>query len=145
MNSTPPKKAKVGKVYGVVTTENTPTAAMFKKAGGFNGIGTIFYIDYVQSKTTIGNIGDDFFNKCKMARPLYSQFQHYPLLEELVFLTELPSPVSQVTNTSFATYYISAINLWGNNQQNSQPSTNNANLGLTFIENPNIKSLLSFS
>ena len=143
-NSTPPKKAKVGKVYGVVTTENTPTAAMFKKAGGFNGIGTIFYIDYVQSKTTIGNIGDDFFNKCKMARPLYSQFQHYPLLEELVFLTELPSPVSQVTNTSFATYYISAINLWGNNQQNSQPSTNNANLGLTFIENPNIKSLLSF-
>jgi hypothetical protein len=34
--------------------------------------------------------------------------------------------------------------LWGNNQQNSQPSTNNANLGLTFIENPNIKSLLSF-
>ena len=143
-NSTPPKKAKVGKVYGVVTTENTPTAAMFKKAGGFNGIGTIFYIDYVQSKTTIGNIGDDFFNKCKMARPLYSQFQHYPLLEELVFLTELPSPVSQITNTSFATYYISAINLWGNNQQNSQPSTNNANLGLTFIENPNIKSLLSF-
>ena len=143
-NSTPPKKAKVGKVYGVVTTENTPTAAMFKKAGGFNGIGTIFYIDYVQSKTTIGNIGDDFFNKCKMARPLYSQFQHYPLLEELVFLTELPSPVSQLTNTSFATYYISAINLWGNNQQNSQPSTNNANLGLTFIENPNIKSLLSF-
>ena len=143
-NSAPPKKAKVGKVYGVVTTENTPTAAMFKKAGGFNGIGTIFYIDYVQSKTTIGNIGDDFFNKCKMARPLYSQFQHYPLLEELVFLTELPSPVSQVTNTSFATYYISAINLWGNNQQNSQPSTNNANLGLTFIENPNIKSLLSF-
>ena len=143
-NSAPPKKAKVGKVYGVVTTENTPTAAMFKKAGGFNGIGTIFYIDYVQSKTTIGNIGDDFFNKCKMARPLYSQFQHYPLLEELVFLTELPSPVSQVTNTSFATYYVSAINLWGNNQQNSQPSTNNANLGLTFIENPNIKSLLSF-
>ena len=143
-NSAPPKKAKVGKVYGVVTTENTPTAAMFKKAGGFNGIGTIFYIDYIQSKTIIGNIGDDFFNKCKMARPLYSQFQHYPLLEELVFLTELPSPVSQLTNTSFATYYISAINLWGNNQQNSQPSTNNANLGLTFIENPNIKSLLSF-
>ena len=30
---TPPTS---GRVYGVVTTENTPTATMFKKAGGFN-------------------------------------------------------------------------------------------------------------
>jgi hypothetical protein len=143
-NSQVPKKSQVGKVYGIVTTENTPTAAMFKKAGGFNGIGTIFYIDYVQAKNTVGNIEDEFFNKCKMARPLYSQFQFYPLLGELVLLVDSPSPVSQITNTSFTKYYISAINLWGNNQQNSQPSDKDASLGLTFVENPNIKSLLSF-
>jgi hypothetical protein len=143
-NSQVPKKSQVGKVYGIVTTENTPTAAMFKKAGGFNGIGTIFYIDYVQAKNTVGNIEDEFFDKCKMARPLYSQFQFYPLLGELVLLVDSPSPVSQITNTSFTKYYISAINLWGNNQQNSQPSDKDASLGLTFVENPNIKSLLSF-
>jgi hypothetical protein len=143
-NSQIPKKSQVGKVYGVVTTENTPTAAMFKKAGGFNGIGTIFYIDYVQAKNTVGNIEDEFFDKCKMARPLYSQSQFYPLLGELVLLVDSPSPVSQITNTSFNKYYISAINLWGNSQQNSQPSDKDASLGLTFVENPNIKSLLSF-
>ena len=143
-NSQVPKKSQVGKVYGVVTTENTPTAAMFKKAGGFNGIGTIFYIDYVQAKNIVGNIDNEFFDKCKMARPLYSQSQSYPLLGELILLVDLPSPVSQITNTSFTKYYVSAINLWGNNQQNSQPSDKDASLGLTFVENPNIKSLLSF-
>lgn len=143
-NSQVPKKSQVGKVYGVVTTENTPTPAMFKKAGGFNGIGTIFYIDYVQAKNIVGNIDNEFFDKCKMARPLYSQSQFYPLLGELILLVDLPSPVSQITNTSFTKYYVSAINLWGNNQQNSQPSDKDASLGLTFVENPNIKSLLSF-
>jgi hypothetical protein len=143
-NSQVPKKSQVGKVYGVVTTENTPTPAMFKKAGGFNGIGTIFYIDYVQAKNTVGDISNEFFDKCKMARPLYSQSQFYPLLGELILLVDLPSPVSQITNTSFTKYYVSAINLWGNNQQNSQPSDKDASLGLTFVENPNIKSLLSF-
>ena len=143
-NSQVPKKSQVGKVYGIVTTENTPTPAMFKKAGGFNGIGTIFYIDYVQAKNIVGNIDNEFFDKCKMARPLYSQSQFYPLLGELILLVDLPSPVSQITNTSFTKYYVSAINLWGNNQQNSQPSDKDASLGLTFVENPNIKSLLSF-
>jgi hypothetical protein len=143
-NSQVPKKSQVGKVYGVVTTENTPTPAMFKKAGGFNGIGTIFYIDYVQAKNIVGNIDNEFFDKCKMARPLYSQSQFYPLLGELILLVDLPSPVSQITNTSFTKYYVSAINLWGNNQQNSQQSDKDASLGLTFVENPNIKSLLSF-
>ena len=49
----PAKKAQVGRVYGVVTTENTPTKEMFEKVGGYSGIGTIFYLDYEQSKKTI--------------------------------------------------------------------------------------------
>jgi hypothetical protein len=138
------KKAQVGRVYGVVTTENTPTEAMFKKVGGFNGIGTVFYLDYEQAKTTEGNIGDTFFNNCKTAKPLYSQFQYFPVLGELVYLEDFPSPITQVSNTSTQKYYISTINLWGNNQQNAQPASDKDNLGVTFVENPNIKSLLSF-
>ena len=125
--ATPPRKAQVGRVYGVVTTENTPTAAMFRKAGGFNGIGSVFYLD-----------------KCKIAKPLSSQFQYFPILGELVYLEDLPSPTSQVTNSSSQKYYVSVVNLWNNNQQNSQPASDQSALGLTFVENPNIKTLLSF-
>lgn len=143
-NFTPSTKAQVGRVYGVVTTENTPTKAMFEKAGGFNGIGTIFYLDYDQSKNIVGENNDNFFNTCKTAKPLYPQFQYYPILGELVYLEELPSAASQITSTSTQKYYISTINLWNNNQQNSQPASDKSNLGITFVENPNIKPLLSF-
>ena len=140
----PPKKAQVGRVYGVVTTENTPTAAMFKKAGGFNGIGSVFYLDYNQAKDTAGNAGDDFLGKCKIAKSLSSQFQYFPILGELVYLEDLPSPTSQVTSNNSQKYYISVVNLWNNNQQNSQPASSQSALGLTFVENPKIKTLLSF-
>jgi hypothetical protein len=142
--ATSPRKAQVGRVYGVVTTENTPTAAMFTKAGGFNGIGSVFYLDYNQAKDTTGNAGNEFLDKCKIAKPLSSQFQYFPILGELVYLEDLPSPTSQVTNNNSQKYYISVVNLWNNNQQNSQPASDQSALGLTFVENPNIKTLLSF-
>ena len=143
-NFAPTKKAQVGRVYGVVTVENTPTPAMFEKAGGFNGIGTIFYLDYDQAKNINGANNDAFFNTCKTTKSLYPQFQYYPVLGELVFLEELPSAASQVSSTATQKYYISTINIWGNNQQNSQPASSKANLGITFVENPNIRPLLSF-
>jgi hypothetical protein len=143
-NFTATKKAQVGRVYGVVTTNETPTPEMFKKAGGYNGVGTIFYLDYEQAKDVIGTIDNNFLSNCKIAKPLYPQFQYYPLLGELVFLEDLPSLASQVSNTSVQKYYISTINLYGNQQQNSQPANKDASLGATFIENPQIKTLLPF-
>jgi hypothetical protein len=140
----PTKKAQVGRVYGVVTTENTPTPAMFKKAGGFNGIGSVFYLEYNQAKNITGDISNDFLDSCKIAKSLSSQFQYFPILGELVYIEDLPSPTSQVIDTSSSKYYIGVINLWNNNQQNSQPASNQASLGATFSENPNIKTLLSF-
>jgi len=143
-NFTPTKKAQVGRVYGVVTTDGTPTPEMFKKVGGYNGVGTIFYLDYDQAKDAVGTIDSSFLSNCKIAKPLYPQFQYYPVLGELVFLEDLPSPASQVSNTSVQKYYISTINLYGNQQQNSQPANNDASLGVTFVENPQIKTLLPF-
>jgi hypothetical protein len=143
-NFSPPKKIQIGRVYGVVTTENTPTKEMFENVGGFNGVGTIFYLDYAQSKEIVGTINNEFFKTCKRAKPLYPQYQYYPLIGELVFLEDLASPVSQISNTSFSKYYISVVNLWTNNQQNSQPANDNASLGSTFSENSNIKSLISY-
>jgi hypothetical protein len=40
--------------------------------------------------------------------------------------------------------YYTVLNLWNNSQQNSNPANDNASLGNTFIENPNIRPLLSF-
>jgi len=136
---------QVGRVYGVVTTENTPSEAMFKKAGGFNSIGSIFYLDYNSAKNVTGT-GDEFLNLCSIARPMSPQFQYYPVLGELVALLDAPSPDTQrsLNSTSNQKYYTSVVNLWNNNQQNSQPADDSDNLGITFIENPNIKSLLSF-
>ena len=48
--------SKIGKVYGIITTENTPTKELFEANGGFNGIGTIFYLDYNESTKNIDNI-----------------------------------------------------------------------------------------
>ena len=142
--SLPIKNVQVGRVYGVVTTKDTPTPSMFKKAGGFNGIGSVFYLDYDQAKNISGNPTDSFLNTCKVAKPLYPQFQYYPVLGELVYLEDLPSAASQETSTSSQKYYISVVNIWNNQQQNSQPAKKEDNLGITFIENPNIKTLLPF-
>jgi hypothetical protein len=132
-----------GRVYGIVTTENTPTKAMFEKVGGFNAIGTIFYRDYNESIGTIGHIDDAFLNECKIAKPLSSQIANYPVLGELVNIIDLPSPATQISPASTSPYY-TLINLWNSIQQNAQPANDTANLGITFVENSNIRSLLPF-
>jgi hypothetical protein len=133
----PPFKQQIGKVFGVITTENTPTEDLFKNNGGFNGIGTIFYLDYDQSKDTT----DVDLSACKVAKPFYANSQDYPLVGELVSLTDGPAATSQVTPNASQKYYLGTINIWNNNQHNS-PSTDS--LGTTFNENADIRNLLSF-
>jgi hypothetical protein len=144
-NFSPIPTIQIGRVYGVITTENTPSEKMFKKAGGFNGIGSIFYLDYNNAKNITGT-GDEFLDLCNIAKPIFPQFQYYPLLGELVTLVDAPSPDAQLSlnATSTQKYYTGVVNLWNNNQQNSQPADVSDNLGITFVENANIKSLLSF-
>jgi len=132
-----------GRVYGVVTTENTPTAAMFKKVGGFNAIGTIFYLNYNESIGVVGSMDDAFLDGCSIAKPISSQIANYPVLHELVNILNLPSSDTQLSPGSTFPYY-TLINLWNSVQQNAQPANINANLGITFVENSNIRSLLPF-
>lgn len=142
-NFSPINPTQVGRVYGVVTTENTPTKEQFERVGGYDAIGTIFYRDYNEAINTAGDLNNTFFNECKVAKPLFPQFQYYPVLGELVVLYDLPSPATQISPSSTETYYL-ILNLWNNNQQNSQPANDNASLGTTFVENPNIRNLISF-
>jgi hypothetical protein len=141
----PTMKPQVGKVYGVVTTKDTPTKELFDKAGGFNGIGTVFYRTYNTSKEVSENV--EASTSLSMALPLNPSIQSIPLIGELIHLLDLPSPVSQAgknkSNTAGQKYYTN-INVWNNVQQNSLPSSDKANLGVTFLENPSIKPLLPF-
>jgi hypothetical protein len=141
----PTQKPLVGKVYGVVTTENTPTKELFEKAGGFSGIGTVFYRPYNTSKEVLETI--DALGPLAQAIPLNPQIQSIPLIGELIYLIDGPSPVAQAgknkSSTAVQKYYTN-MNVWNNVQQNSLPSSNNSSLGLTFSENPNIKTLLPF-
>jgi hypothetical protein len=133
----PTPRSQVGKVYGIITTENTPTKELFEKYGGWSGIGTIFYLNYDQSKNT----DKVDLTSCKVARPFDSHIQNYPLIGELVQLVDNPTPTSQLDNTAIQKYYTGVINIWNNNQQNS-PSGNT--LGKTFSENSDIRNLLAF-
>jgi hypothetical protein len=133
----PTIKPQIGKVFGIITTKNTPTKELFEKHGGFSSIGTIFYLDYEQSK----NIDKADLRTCKVAKSFHANTQHYPLIGELVYLIDAPSPNSQVSNTSSQRYYTGTINLWNNQQQNS-PSGDS--LGRTFTEKADIRPLLAF-
>jgi len=139
--SSPNIRPNIGKVYGIVTTENTPTKKQFERVGGFNGIGTVFYLDYDQAKNTIGDLSDAFLDRCKVAKPFNDFVQAYPLVGELIQLTIAPSPASQINETSTQKYYTGVVNLWNNNQQNS-PSP--GALGKTFTENSDIRRLAPF-
>jgi hypothetical protein len=129
-------KPKIGKVFGTVINENTPSKELFEKVGGWSGIGTVYYLDYSNSKdVNIANQAD-----LKTAKPFFSNIQDYPLKGELIYIIDSPSPVSQVGNAG-QKYYLGTVNLWNNNQQNAISGTS---LGKTFVENKDIRPLLYF-
>jgi len=139
-----PSPLKAGRVYGVVTTANTPTSKQFERAGEFGGMGTVFFLDYNNAKNVIGSNTDDFLDTCEIAKPLFPNSSYYPLLGELIYIIELPSPAAQITANATQKYYLTAINLWGDPQANAQTTSKISSLGKTFVENSNIRNLLNF-
>ena len=148
-SSSSPFKFKVGKVFATVMDEKTPSKKVFDECGGWQGIGTVLfkpynssrnednYIENQTSKTVLG------YSK---AKPLFPNQKYYPLKGELILIFSLPSINTQTTDSSSTPsyYYITNINLWGNNHQNAQTADPEAPLGLGFEENQSIESILPF-
>jgi len=130
---------KIGKVMGIIMDENTPSNELFYRDGEWGGIGTIYYINYPTNKNT-SNIN---LAKLNTAIPFLPNQKYLPLKGELVLLFDLPSPETQDNSRKTQKYYLSVLNLWNNNQHNAQ-LLEDENLGKTFTENSNIKSLLPF-
>jgi hypothetical protein len=134
--------APVGKIYGIITTPNTPTKEIYERYGGSSGIGTVFYKDYNNVTKDNDNIDYSDTGSYLPAKPLFPGIQDYPLIGELVLLTDTaPSIDAQNTSTSISKYYISSINIWNDPQENA-PS--GETLGKTFIESKNIRPLWPF-
>ena len=145
-NFVPNQKAQIGMVFGIITTENTPTKKQFERAGGFASIGAVFYrnIEDIESKDINEGINDDFLDKCDIAIPELSTTNYYPLFQELIILKDLPSSNKKISNTSIKKYYSGPINIWNNSQLNSQFSSDISIPGKTFRQNPNVRPLLPF-
>ena len=141
-SQSPPLKA--GRAYGVLTTVNTPTSKQFERAGGFGGMGSVFFLDYNNAKNIVGSNTDSFLDTCEIAKPLFPNVAHYPLVGELIYIIDLPSPASQISSNSTQKYYLTSINLWGDKQTNSLSTSTETSLGKTFPENSIIRNLLSF-
>jgi len=137
-------KPKVGRVFGVATTTNTPTVKQFERVGDYSGMGTIFYRDYNSSKKIAGSLTDEFLQGCDIAKPFFPQFAYYPLIGELVYIIDLPSPATQTIDGASQKYYIAPINIWNNPQLNAQTPTKEISIGKTFVEKNDIRNLLNF-
>jgi hypothetical protein len=133
--------SKVGKVYGIVTTLNTPTKKQFERAGGWEGVGTIFYLDFNQSQNVEGSNLDSFLDSCTPAKPINFNTRN-PVIGEIVPLFEFPSPSSQLSPNANQIYYGDPINVYNNSQHNSLSNT--GRLGDTIVESIDSKNLARF-
>ena len=99
----------VGRVTDIILDENHPLFALY---GGWNGIGTAF----------IGVIDKSNSDKPLVVKPLYPNFKSFPIINELIFCFQSPTPTlgSQTYNDQY--YYINTVNLWNAPNHNASPN-----------------------
>jgi hypothetical protein len=139
------------------------TSKYFSNVGEWNGIGTVYF-----KKVKGNNYKSEGF-----AKPYFSNFSNYPLLEELVYIFPLPSPDIQTNNFKEVYYYITPLSIWNSTHHNGIPNifenkalpdsqkrdyiqtqagavrrvedgSSDINLGQTFKERSNIKPVKKF-
>jgi hypothetical protein len=152
-----------------IILDNKTDPELFKEFGEWSSIGAVFF-ESVQTPYRPDSF--DLYKK-SIAYPLFPNIKNYPLVNELVYIVNLPSTDIQTNTTTFRNYYINPINLWNSNHHNAVPntvfnsllpesqqkdyvqtSTGNVRrvtdgsteipLGNTFVERTNIKSLLPY-
>jgi hypothetical protein len=89
---------------------------LYISAGSENGIGAITYI----SLNELSYDGDDRF-----AYPLFPNQKQYPLINEVVYVFELPNSTAQsfTQNSNTRTYYITSLNVWNHPHHNALPNS----------------------
>ena len=102
------------RVVDIILDEAHP---LFKEVGEWNGLGTIVYDTNLSNPPT--------FVMSNFAKPLYPNTKNYPLINEIVFLLNLPNTQIGDIISSTSKYYISPVALWNHPHHNGFPSNPN--------------------
>jgi hypothetical protein len=98
---------------------------IFKQFGEWNSIGTIFWSPISKK---LDKDGTTEFNPSTYALPLFPNIKHYPLINELVHIIQLPVNdilTGQPVNNGW--YYFPPMNLWNSQLHNALPESNTSN------------------
>jgi hypothetical protein len=134
-------RSQLGKVFGVVLDEITPSQEAFESVGGFAGIGAVFYLDYNSSKNlTLEEVN---LLDCSIAYPFDATIKNYPLVGETIAMIDGPSPSTQFLPSVGSKYYLGTVNVWNNPQINAPVILPGANK--TFSESADIRPLQPFA
>ena len=104
----------VGRVVDIILDESNPEK--FKQNGEWDSIGLVFY-------TNIKGGGEG------KAKPLFPNIKLYPLVNELIYIINLPNPEAQFinlplngeSNITNQSYYFPPINVWNGVHHNALP------------------------
>jgi hypothetical protein len=149
-----------------IILDNVTLPKEFNRLGEWSSIGIIFF-----TRIKSPNQNPDP-TKNEIAKPLFPNTKHYPLINEIVYIMALPNSdnAQSPNNTSF--YYFNPINIWGSNHHNGIPNPfqstlpesqkrdykqtgagavrrvtdggTEINLGNTFQEDPTLQTLLPY-
>jgi hypothetical protein len=136
----------VGKVYAVMLSPSSVPKQIWEDNGGWSGIGTILYQEYREgNEILLKDLTDEMLSTLSTALPFYPNQKYFPLPGEIVYLLDLPSAPSPITNKTNETYYLSPINAWNSPQFNGLFLNEDKEvLYNSFIENGEFRGLQTF-
>ena len=109
------------RVISIVLDETHPR---FEELGQWSALGAIMYDEISPSN----NFGPGFLKNnildYPVAYPINSSTKHYPLLNEIVYITNLPNNTLDFNPTSTKQYYVDIVNLWNSPHHNAYPIFN---------------------
>jgi len=115
-----PQEIQTFRVKDIILSKDHP---QFKLYGEWGAIGMIIMEEV--------NSPNDSSEGLKVAYPLFPNIKHYPLINEVVVVIDLPNNKAETSPNSKISYYFPPINIWGSQHHNAIPGYSNPPFSLT--------------
>lgn len=115
-----PKEINNFRVKDIILDENHP---YFSTYGEWASIGMVLIEDVTNPSEATDAI--------RVAYPLFPNIKHYPLLNEIVAVIDLPDNKLEEAGNSKISYYFPPINIWGTPHHNAIPGASNPPFSLS--------------
>jgi hypothetical protein len=116
-------KLKVVRTRAIILNENS-CPNIWKEYGEYASIGNIIFElpEFpIPSETSISSPKFDISN-IKVAKPIFPNIKHYPLINELVYIIELVGSNINIDPDDTDYYYFPPLNIWNSNHHNALPN-----------------------